>query len=529
MDLSTAPQSLPADRAPADARAWLWTGLALLCLFLGNAWRMEADPDLWGHLRFGLESLAAGNLADSDPYSYSAPGAAWTNHEWLTELALAVCYSALGAPGLILLRAFLMAGMLAAIGLLIARRKLSPEATLGVALFGITILAEFYRIRPQMFTYTAFAWLIVLCDGHRVGRRGGLCLIPLLMALWCNFHAGFVAGLGIFGIYWCQFVWEARTHVDRHREWRFLAAILLAAIAATLLNPYGIDYWRYVLYAVTLPRPAITEWGPIWSQNRVVIGCYLAAVAIPAAMWLGSTRRQAPAETVSFALVAFLAAQHGRHLPFVIILGAIVFARRWPAFQSGLKNRLSRNRSPEFLLPARFGLALLMLVAILGGATKLTREVSAATTEGVLTVRAEFYPVAAVSFLKQQRISGNLFCGFSWGEYCLWHLAPRCRIFCDGRYETVYPPEVSRLALCSFDLEEDRRALVEQFPTDILLVPVDQPLADWLARNDSFAEIYRDGVARLFLKRTDRFACFLPAQAARLSPVKPGQALVAFP
>ena len=181
----------------------------MICLFLANAWRTEADADLWGHLRFGLETLSTGRLAETDPYSYTAAGAAWTNHEWLSELVFAACYRAGGACGLILLRGVLLALTFGAVGVIVARRRLSPTATLALALFGITFLPEFYRIRPQMFTYTAFAWLIVACDAYRAGRRWVLAGLPVLFGLWCNFHAGFVAGLGIFGIYWCGFVWDA--------------------------------------------------------------------------------------------------------------------------------------------------------------------------------------------------------------------------------------------------------------------------------------------------------------------------------
>jgi hypothetical protein len=512
--------------------AWRWVIGAVICLFVANVWRVEADADLWGHLRFGLESLSAGKLATTDPYSYTAAGAAWTNHEWLAELTLAVSYRLGGVYGLILLRALLLAVTFTALGVLIWRRKLSPPATLVLALFAITFLPEFYRLRPQMFTYTAFAWLIVLCDQHRVGRRLGLALIPLLAAAWCNFHAGFVAGLGIFGIYWCTFAWQARNLPDRWREWRFLVAVMLASILTTLCNPYGIEYWRYVLFAITMPRPEITEWGPVWSHHPAVLGCYLAAVLIPAAVWLGSSRRGAVAETAAFVLVAYLAARHARHLPFAMILGAAVFSRRWPEFCQSLGDfrwtSLYSRLSVE--IPAEFGLALLVLLASLGGATKLTREVAAAQHEGVLTVQSDLYPVDAVSFLEKQQIEGNLYCGFNWGEYCLWHLAPRSRVFCDGRYETVYPADVSRLALGPLVNEADRCAILKNYPTEILLVPADSPMAVWLAERSDVAEVYHDSVARVFLKRIDKFAPWL-TPAATCEPTTGSQLgrLVPFP
>lgn len=519
---------------------WSCVGLATVCLFLANAWRTEADADLWGHLRFGLETLSTHKLPETDPYSYTAVGAAWTNHEWLSELMFAACYRAGGTCGLILLRGGLLALTFGAIGIIVVRRHLSPTATLALALFGITFLPEFYRIRPQMFTYTAFAWLIVACDGYRAGSRWILAGLPILFGLWCNFHAGFVAGLGILGIYWCSSIWDAvrelradssessHSPADGTRsapatlsgaEWQFLGLVLAACVAATLCNPYGIEYWRYVLAAITMPRPAISEWGPVWSHHPLVWACYLAAVLVPIACWLGSTRRAAVAETAAFVLVAYLAARHARHIPFAMILGAAVFSRRWTeacerwgavknASRTGTGTHVLREfGSPENLaVPGRFVLALLVLAAILGSTTKLSREVAAAQTEGILTVPSGLYPVAAVAFLEDHQLAGNLYCGFSWGEYCLWHLSPHCPVFCDGRYETVYPAEISALALSPLSTQAERCAIVEHYPTEIVLVPADAPFAGWLAERHDFAEIYRDELARIFLKRSEKFA-----------------------
>lgn len=535
--VATASVNPPAGR-PHDSAAWRWVVLAVLCLFLANVWRTEADADLWGHLRFGLDSLSNGRLADRDPYSYTAAGARWTNHEWLAELTFAGCYRFAGVSGLIALRAVLLAATFAALGLLVRRRGPSPAATLALALFTVTFLPEFYRIRPQMFTYTAFAWLIVACDAHRAGQRGRLALLPALFALWCNFHAGFVAGLGVFGIYCCDFAYEARRLPQRRREWSFLVLVLAGCVAATLCNPYGVEYWRYVLFAVTMPRPAITEWGPVWTHHPVVLGCYLTAVVVPALCWLRSSRSGAIAETAAFVLVAYLAARHGRHLPFAILLGSAVFCRRWPEFVRRLslppgngperQSSLSAGLAPDRPVP-RWGLALLVVAALLGGATKLTREVSASQREGLLTVPTDLYPVAAVSFLAEQRLDGNLFCGFSWGEYCLWHLAPRCRVFCDGRYETVYPAEVSRLALSRAATPRDCTAIIDDYPTEIVLTPAAGPLAGRLAARGDFVEVYRDNLARIFVRRNARFADWLKAPG-RLRPAPaPHAAQVAFP
>jgi hypothetical protein len=531
--------SVSVDKNRPARSAWVWTGVAILVLFAGNALHTMADPDLWGHLRFGLAHREEGRLARVDPYSYTAPGAEWTNHEWLTEWSFAAAYSAGGAAGLMVLRGLLLAAAFTAVGVICYRRKLPPMAVLVLAIFGITVMSQFFRVRPQMFTYAAMAWLLVICDGHRPGKRVGLCLVPLLILAWTNLHAGFVAGLGVFGVFWLSFVveaWRSERSDERTRELKFLGAVMAACWAATLVNPYGIDYWRYVLFAVTLPRPAITEWRSVFTHNGVLQACYLASAIVPAALWLASSRKRFWAETAVFAIGVVLAGRHVRHLPFLMLFGSLVYARRIPEVWAVLETRLPRRPAQLSDSPAvqptpwpALAFLLLLLMAGVGGGWKLGRNLAALPQDGALVVSTEDYPVQAIEFMLHNGVAGNLDCGFNWGEYCIFKLHPQCRVFCDGRYETVYPAEVAELALAT-EGEEHWRRRVENYPTEVILAPKDDKFAAWAAEREDFVEVYRDDTARLLLRRTPRNAGLIEAwRENRLNAAKARAAATPFP
>jgi hypothetical protein len=70
--------------------------------------RTVADPDLWGHTRFGLDMLATHTLPSEDPYSFTQD-IPWINHEWLSELMMGGAYRAAGPIGLVVLKAALVA------------------------------------------------------------------------------------------------------------------------------------------------------------------------------------------------------------------------------------------------------------------------------------------------------------------------------------------------------------------------------------------------------------------------------------
>jgi hypothetical protein len=63
------------------------------------------DPGLWGHLRFGLDTLKSGIVAAQvDPCSYLSAGQCWINHKWLAEVLFASAYRIVAVSDLILLK-----------------------------------------------------------------------------------------------------------------------------------------------------------------------------------------------------------------------------------------------------------------------------------------------------------------------------------------------------------------------------------------------------------------------------------------
>src|SRR5207244_6437934 len=89
-----------------------------------------------------------------------------------------------------------------------------------------------------------FLWVKLLCEG----RSRALYLLPAVMLLWVNLHAGFVLGYAILGI--ALFVEGARALLRRPGAMslprlRTMAAILAASVAVAIVNPNGWDIYLY--------------------------------------------------------------------------------------------------------------------------------------------------------------------------------------------------------------------------------------------------------------------------------------------
>src|SRR5882672_3388311 len=74
-----------------------------------------ADPDLWGHVRYGQHMLQRGHIFVTDPYSYLSGGFPWINHELLCEFTLGFLEPRFGSVGLLVWKCLMGAATLGAL------------------------------------------------------------------------------------------------------------------------------------------------------------------------------------------------------------------------------------------------------------------------------------------------------------------------------------------------------------------------------------------------------------------------------
>ena len=87
----------------------------------------RTDPDIWGHVRFGLDWMRTHTLPPVDPYSFTQDRP-WINHEWLSEVVMAEAYQHAGTSGLVFLKIAVVAS---AAAVLVARLRRSVPTSCG--------------------------------------------------------------------------------------------------------------------------------------------------------------------------------------------------------------------------------------------------------------------------------------------------------------------------------------------------------------------------------------------------------------
>jgi hypothetical protein len=428
-----------------------------------------ADPDLWGHVRFGEDILRHGAIASHDPYSFTSDRT-WVNHEWLAEVLMGLAYRAGGAIGLVVLKAALVVGALVLVSKALRRVAWSPiDHDLLVALAILATLTRAHLMRPQAFSVLLFAALLFALTAADRGNRRPLIVVPVVMLAWANLHGGWIVGLLVVSIWaFVRFVRRGDGAIER----RWLALLWIGCVAATLVNPYGVGLWTFLRDTVGLSRPGIADWAPLFELPVLVI-VPVAAMAATALVALAKARRGVdPAYVLIVVALGVLTVRVGRIDAF---FGLAVIMLLGPY--------LGRARAAAWHVPASAGPALWrrpVAIAIAAVAVLALGGVAGAKVT-CMEVIGEPEP-ETVAFLQRHAPAARVLTYFDWGEYAIWHLGPRLKVSMDGRRETVYSDALFQAHARLYRDEPGATALVARLHPDLIWLPVGLPVVRRLER-----------------------------------------------
>jgi tetratricopeptide (TPR) repeat protein len=480
----------PAANAPVGGAVLAWAGFALLLLICGTA--RQPSPDLWWQLAGGREMIGNGVFPLTDRFSFTAGDARWFNHEWLAECWMYWLYRAGGVVALhaarlgVLFLVFWTAAR-------VARRLGCSESVAAIAASLAMIDAQwrfFFDVRPYLFTYLGLAASYHCATSCLVGRPGGerraivwLAILPLIFVLWANLHSGVIAGLALL----------AALSVGA-RSLPLLAATTACALA-TLANPYGAHVLVFPFHFLRggVWSRGLNEWvRPDLLHQQWTFTVYLAFVWGCAAL---AWRRLGAAHLLALAGFTVLACSAWRHLTLLAIVSV-------PAVAGGLEALLSMSRARERIRVPDRVIPLAVAMALCGCLAWIAR-----TDFGALGMERELFPVDAVRFLRAHPLPSRMLNPYGWGGYFDWTLAPRYRVFMDGRANTLFPESVYADFLSIGSARPGWDALLARYEVPMVIVngydPGTRSLAAALEASPQWARVYQDDIASIYLHRED--------------------------
>jgi hypothetical protein len=472
-------------------------GLLLLGVFYVVS-GTTGDPDLWGHVRFGQDMLTHGAVRLSDAYSFTSDRP-WINHEWLSEIAFAVAFNMLGPIGLNLCRIIVVAAVLG----LVWRASTSLSDRHRVTMVVVCAVGTYMRahaMRPQIFSLLMFAILLVLLKSSDEQRSlRPLLWVPALMAVWVNFHGGWIVGFGVFGL-WCG---RAALEGSRRDRVRLMLALSFS-LAATLLNPYGARMWEFLATTVRLERPMVVEWQPLYQRPYAVWLSWLVALGVAG---IGARHATSRSDWLNVGIVAGLgvAALRVSRLDAFFALAAIFLTIRMLQTHAEQTTRepLLTDLQPSMRVATAFVLCALAI------GTALVPRIR------TVPLSDQHVPDADVAaYVRDRKLEGKLLTWFNWGEYSIWHFGPDLKVSMDGRRETVYGSSVIADHLRFYFGTSDEWRYADQLKADYVWIPKHLAVARTLQMH-GWSTLCAGETSILLTRQASTKQCASPASATR--------------
>jgi hypothetical protein len=478
-----------------------------------------ANTSIGWHLASGHFILDHHAVPRSDPFSTTAEGTPWIDHEWGFQLMLAAVERLGGAPLLVLTRAMLVAALAVMLLVFGFRSGLSPPAALVLAVLCLYGARIRFFLRPELATLLiapAVVWIFLHRREH--GGRGWLLAIGALMVAGANLHAGILVVppllAGLLAAELLQWWWTRRGPQPLGSG----ALALAVAAVAPVLNPYG---WH--LYGVPIEiarlvgRPHIPN--PEWISPSFfdVPPLY---VAIAAGLLLLALAERRAARWALFVIAAALALRYVRNVGLFFALLPIAVA---PALASlpALGRGGVAARRPLWRVAA-------VALAVLVVASMVAEPGRAPAFE----FSDRFYPVQALAFIERQDLAAApLYNDVRFGGFLIRHSYPQQRAFLDDRNEIHEPLLAEIHSILGSSDPRAWQAMLDRYGVEVALLRYNPPFtvlrpdgrtvgrrgfsALWFP-DERWALVYWDDIAMVLVDRATADPALLESFAYRV-------------
>lgn len=413
--------------------------------------------DLGRHLRMGEAIMQCLCIPQTNLFSYTNSDFPVVNHEWLTQVVLFLVYKTFGLQSLLILKMVIITISFAIIYYLSRTAQKSSTFWLTVvSLLCVLIFSSRFRVRPEMFSYlfiALFLFIITIFQAEKIkilhfvqnDKKWLLLLLPLIEVLWVNMHIYFILGIMIYGTFLLQ------EYAIKKKLNRFLIMIGGLLIAATLINPqfikgailpftfssnYGLsveenmsifDFGKYApSFIYTLTLQVLTF--------EVLIGIFL--ITLPLFF-----KRTSIAINLNGVITGILGLRFVRSLSLFGLFGLQPLSEKLTSIEQAVLKQTDKyflNTIKSIVFASTLFVAFLY--------------VNGLYQNKVLQFGYQPYAENAVNFINNNNLKGPIFNNYHIGNYLIYGLYPREKIFIDARPE-MYPAGF---------LHEYERMLVDQ-------------------------------------------------------------------
>lgn len=477
-----------------------------LTLSLQSGTILLNDADTGYHIRAGEYMLETFSVPHHDIFSFHSPPPAWTAHEWLSEVIMALLHRAFGLTGVVIFFIFLISITYSLLFRSMRAWRGNILADILIVFLVIVSSALHWLARPHVFSLFLLVGWYHLLDAFQKGSRNYLLLLPPLMLLWVNLHGGYIAGFLLLAIFFAGNVIMVRFSASERKDQsirnaRALGYAILACLLVSMINPYGYHILSFPFQLIS-KRYLMDNVNEFMSPDFHQAMPFKYLLFLTVAIFAVSLRKADIIEISLFLIFTNMALVSARYIPIFCVVTAPILSR-----QAGFV--LDQAKGERFPTLKRKADGIAGIDASVNGYISAFIAVllvagSAAMGKTEFRFDETKKPVRAVEFLKSEYIPGKMFNNDEFGDYLIYAAYPRYRVFFDGRSD-MYGEDRAREYRRVVTLGAGWEEVIEKYDIGWVFFDADSILSRSLEEKRRWRLIYADGVANIFVKDSPEY------------------------
>lgn len=473
------------------------------------------EGDVFLHLRNGQYIVEHRMIPRTDPFTFTASGADWINHEWLYGVLIYGLYSVGGYSGLTSFKIIVLVATFSLLFRLASRQTWASGWIAAVTVLAAAACRFRFFARPHVLTYWFVTLSLYLFRSPIGNSRSVLLIYPCLLVVWANIHAGSVMGLALLIVIILTELPGVRAlgrpidcspprtktlpndpKVQRSAGYESLGyhlVLLPLSLIAMLINPNGYKIFGYGLQVSDYTSEfSIREWESLGTLTRSPFILILTAAAIYALL---RYHRELDLVTLFCFLGSGAAAVWAqRHIEFYCLFAV-------PAVGVPLSSALRVQPTRLRLLHSLIPIAAIGLILWTSFCTRFS-EPPRTYTFG-LGINEELFPRALGDFIQAHRIQGRFYNDSTFGGFISFTWPDQPLIFADTRAE-VFARVVREVETASFGGMLDKHgisyAIIDNSDTDNVVRDF------FLEHKSAWALVWYRDYCLLFVRRIPDYA-----------------------
>jgi hypothetical protein len=502
-----------------------WLIISLLPVLILLKYPVDiVDNDLWWQLAHGKYYLTHHTLKmDFSVFSWTPTDPTWIYNTCLGSIAVYLFYNFIGGFGLWMMQWLIFGGIFLSFYLFLRllNRRLDINSVTVIAAVGIACYTSCSYYKPELFSALVFCWIAFIYFYIKIKRTKYLFYFyPLIFALWVNLHGAFLAGLvfiflALAGEILNRIFFSRQSFTTRELV-HFGGACVLSG-AATLLNPYGVDYltslYPAIMSTIGLENYSspydryVLAYASLWPCLKEMSATYFSLIF---SAWIMTVMIL----SILFFAVYELIRKRSCDIA-VLIIGLVLY---WKGMEIG---RLSYFFAGFFFFVFfYYFIYRLKLEKIYSRAAVFFGAVFIFFFVSIILFTIEynthrkwfgqgledFAPVEEVAFLKKYKPEGPIFNDYAIGGYLTWALYPDYKVFIDPR-GGLYRNQVFHdyFAFNSNPINrEDLHRFTEKYPFRIVIINYRalSTILSFLRNSDEWRLLYFDKNAVVLIHKS---------------------------